>query len=348
MSIKENIHKILLVLVVIGCFTIGCSANKGTAENADTGIIHTGFYVDGTTLRDANGNEFIMRGINSAHCWYLNEDETAFDAIAETGSNCIRIVCAAGIQWDADTAESIEYVIEAANSRDMIAILELHDGTGSDDIEVLKTLAGFWCNLADVLSGTEDKVILNIANEWCGSWNSKIWRDGYLEVIPMIREAGIKNTIMVDAGGWGQRGASIKKYGLEVFKSDPDRNTMFSVHMYGYSGKNARRIRNNLEGVTKQNLCVCVGEFGYTHTDGDVDEDYLMRYCVENGIGYLAWSWKGNSGGTEYLDLALEWDGSVLSSEWGDKVINGENGIKATSKKCTIFKYEIAERSRLL
>lgn len=58
-----------------------------------------GFKVEGTKLLDANGKEFIMRGINHAHTWYLDEDTTAIKAIAETGSNVVRVVCSDGEQW---------------------------------------------------------------------------------------------------------------------------------------------------------------------------------------------------------------------------------------------------------
>ena len=63
----------------------------------------------------------------------------------------------------------------------------------------------------------------------------------------------------------------------------------------------------------------------------------IMEYCEKNGIGYMGWSWKGNSGGVEYLDIANEWDGSVLSPDWGEVLVNGENGIKKTAKKCSVF-----------
>ena len=66
----------------------------------------------------------------------------------------------------------------------------------------------------------------------------------------------------------------------------------------------------------------------------------IMKYCQENGIGYLGWSWKGNSGGVEYLDIANSWDGSVLSADWGENLVNGENGIKQTSVKCSVFTKE--------
>lgn len=315
-----------MMLVLIGCI------NGTKAAPAAADAVHAGLYVDGTQLKTADGTPVVLRGINHAHCWYRSQDETAFKAIADTGANCIRIVCACGIQWESDTAESIAKVIARARELGMLAIVEVHDGTGDNDIDTLVKIAEFWCDMADVFSGTEGYCILNIANEWCGSQNGGKWRDGYTKVIPMLREAGIGNVIMVDAPGWGQYGSAVGKYGVEILEADPDRNTMFSVHMYGTSGGSEGAIRRNLSAADECNLCLCVGEFGYKHSDGDVKEEYLMQYCTEQDIGYLAWSWKGNSGGVEYLDLAVEWDGSVLSDEWGAKAVNGKYGIRETSK----------------
>lgn len=307
--------------------------NQGSTDKEVTG----GFQVDGTKLLDANGNEFVLRGVNHAHTWYRDQDGVALAAIAQTGSNSIRIVFSNGIQWTKDRMDSIQRLIRLCKDLNLIVIAEVHDGTGDDSIETLESIAQYWIEVKDALIGNEAYVILNIANEWVGSWKSEIWRDGYTKVIPELRAAGIKNTIMVDAAGWGQYGKSIADYGQEVFDSDPDGNTMFSIHMYGSAGKNETTIRENLEGVTSRNLCVSVGEFGYKHSDGDVDEEYLMKYCTENNIGYLGWSWKGNGGGVEYLDIASEWNGSVLTPEWGEILINGVNGIKETSKICSVF-----------
>lgn len=328
---KKSIKFCLILFFIAALFT-GCS-DKRTASPADPAAVHSGLYVDGTALRTASGEQVVLRGINHAHCWYRSEDETAFAAIADTGANCIRIVCACGIQWEADTAESIAAAIERARELGMLSIVEVHDGTGDNSIETLKSIGDFWCGLSDVLAGTEGYCIVNIANEWCGKHNADTWKDGYTGVIPMLRGAGIKNVIMVDAPGWGQYGKAVGKTGIDIFESDPERNTMFSVHMYGFSGGSERSIRAHLNAGLERNLCVCVGEFGYTHSDGDVKEDYLMQYCTEQDIGYLAWSWKGNSGGVEYLDLASEWDGSVLSADWGENAVNGKYGIRATSKK---------------
>ena len=320
--------------------TTSAVSSEESSESKPVTASEDGFKVEGTKLLDANGNEFIMRGINHAHTWYLKEDTTAIKAIAETGANTVRIVCSDGQQWTKDSEEMLETVIDLCISNEMIAVVEVHDATGKDDISALRHVTNYWIEMKNALIGKEQYVILNIANEWAGSWDGALWRDGYVEAIPKLREAGIKNTLLVDAGGWAQYAKSIHDYGVDVFNSDPDKNTMFAVHMYGTAGKNKQTIENNLANVTNKGLCVIVGEFGYNHTDGDVDEDYIMESCQKNGIGYLGWSWKGNSGGVEYLDIANAWDGSVLSPDWGEKLINGVNGIRNTSVKCSIFTAE--------
>ena len=296
-----------------------------------------GFRVEGTRLLDANGNEFIMRGVNHAHSWYASSDYAALEGIDATEANAVRIVLADGEQWTRDTVDGINKLVKICKDFEMVAVLEVHDATGRDSIDDLQKAADFWIEVKDALIGNEDTVILNIANEWIGGWKTDTWEEGYTTVIPKLREAGIKNTIMVDAAGWGQYAKCIEEKGMEVFDSDPDKNTMFSVHMYGTAGKNEKSIKTALEGATKQGLCICVGEFGYKHSDGDVDEGFIMDYCDENSIGWLGWSWKGNGQGVEYLDLTLDWAGTKLTEEWGQVLVNGEKGIKATSKKCSVF-----------
>lgn len=296
-----------------------------------------GFTVDGNNLIDANGNPFVMRGVNHSHTWFQDKIKTVIPAIAETGSNTVRIVLSNGIQWKKIAQKDVEDIIKRCKAYKMIAVLEVHDATGRDDPEEIEKIVDYWIEIKDALIGNEAFVILNIANEWPGKSDSEMWRDAYVKAIPRLRDAGIKNTIMVDAGGWGQYAQSIADYGKEVFESDPDKNTMFSVHMYGTAGNFPRTISDNLRKITEQGLCVIVGEFGYKHSDGNVDEEYIMKYTTENNIGYLGWSWKGNGGGVEYLDLAEDWEGNTLSKDWGEVLINGENGIKQTSKLCSVF-----------
>lgn len=355
MNIKKSFLALLLSISVL--ITSACSntASEQNPQNPNTeitnqnnissdnnseenNIIASGFYVSGTSLYDANGNKFIMRGINHPHSWFKDKLETAVPAIAATGANTIRVVLSDGQQYTKDLLDDINKIIDICKENKLICILEVHDITGKDEIEGIRKTAEYWVEMKSALIGNESYVLLNIANEWIGNWDlSETWYQGYSEAIQTIRNAGIENTLIIDTAGWGQLATPIKTYGKTLLDEDPNKNLVFSIHMYGTAGKNSRVISSNIECGTKNELCVIIGEFGYNHSDGDVDEEYIMKYCTENDIGYLGWSWKGNGGGVEYLDIALDWDGNTLSEDWGEKLINGENGIKKTSEICSVF-----------
>ncbi|OMD36946.1 glycoside hydrolase family 5 [Paenibacillus borealis] len=295
-----------------------------------------GFYINGTTLYDANGKPFVMRGINHAYTWYKGQESVAIPAIAQTGANTVRIVLSDGQQWSKDSLAALQNLITLCEQNKLVVVVEVHDGTGSDSEAVLDNIANYWIEMKSALIGKEKTVILNIANEWYGTWDGANWAKGYTSVIPKLRNAGIKNTIMVDGAGWGQYPQSIVDYGTQVFNADPLKNTMFSIHMYEYAGGNAATVKSNIDNVLNKNLALVIGEFGIKHTNGDVDEATIMSYSQQKGVGYIGWSWKGNGTGLEYLDMSHDWAGTSYT-EQGNAIINGPNGIKATSKLSTVF-----------
>ena len=100
--------------------------------------------------------------------------------------------------------------------------------------------------------------------------------------------------------------------------------------------KNASTIQTNINNALGIGVPVVIGEFGWKHTGGDVDEATIMSYCTQKNVGYLAWSWKGNSSDVAYLDMSNDWDGNSLTT-WGSDVINGTYGIKNTSVRCSVY-----------
>ncbi|WP_081756939.1 fibronectin type III domain-containing protein, partial [Gorillibacterium massiliense] len=325
-------------------FTVKAKDAAGNVSGASTALVvitnptptDTGFYIKGTTLYDANGNPFVMRGINHAYTWYKGQESVAIPAIAQTGANTIRIVLSDGEQWTKDSLESIQNLITLSEKNKLVVILEVHDGTGSNSAAVLDNIANYWIEMKSALIGKEKTVILNIANEWYGPWDGAGWAQGYMSVIPKLRNAGIKNTIMVDCAGYGQYPQSIVDYGTQVFNSDSQKNTMFSIHMYEYAGADASTVKSNIDNVLNKNLALVIGEFGIKHTNGDVDEATIMSYSKEKSVGYLGWSWKGNSSDLAYLDMSTDWQGSSFT-EQGRAIIESQYGIRATSKTCTVF-----------
>lgn len=322
----------------------------------------SGFHTSGTKVLDANGNEFVMRGINSIWCWDCplpgESDAKGYDfyatldPIAKTGANCVRVAVGMG-SYKKASASDIQKIIDECKARNMICILEVHDITGSGEKDDLIKCANYWAGLADVLSKNKDYAILNIANEWCGSWNETQWANGYKKAIPILRDAGIDNLLMVDAAGWGQDAACIAQTGKDILAADSMNNTMFSIHMYEYAGgggaddwdatDNRAEVTARMDDALSVGAPLVIGEFADQHAHGDVDEYGIMEHCEKKGIGYIGWSWIGNrqcgpngSDETDYIDIVKDYAGTQLTT-FGEKLINGEYGIKNTSKICSVF-----------
>lgn len=306
------------------------------AASLDVQAAQKGFYVNGTSICDANGNEFIMRGINIAHAWYSSYTETSIKAVADTGANTARIVVSDGKEYTRTSKDELSHIVEWCKENELVCILEVHDATGSDNVSDLDAAVDYWVEMKDVLSGNEDTVILNIANEWYGSWDGSVWASGYQSAISELRDADISNLLMVDCAGWGQYPDSILYYGKSVFEADEDRNTVFSIHMYEYAGGSASTVKTNIDNALSIGVPVVIGEFADQHTNGDVAEDTIMSYCQEKKVGYLGWSWKGNNSSLSYLDISNDWSGTSYTS-WGNTLIYGTNGIQNTSSTCSVY-----------
>lgn len=322
----KNLYKFIFILYVLfSCFS--CVSFSSTKQK--------GFHVEGKTLYDANNNPFVFRGVNHMYTWYPYNMEIVAESLSKAGANSVRIVLSNGSgQWRKNSVVEIKNLISICKKYKLIPILEVHDTTGKWKPVDLVSAAQYFIDIKEALLGEEAYVILNIANEWPSNNDSGTWQAAYEVVLPFIRKAGLNHTIMIDCAGGGQFGKCLEDGGLKVLQADPLKNTMFSIHMYGTAGGSPEIIEKNIKYATENDLCICVGEFGFSHTDGDVDEDFIMKYCQENQIGYLGWSWKGNS--DELLDMAKSWDGNL--TDWGKSIIFGENGIKATSQSCSIFK----------
>ncbi|MET7668576.1 cellulase family glycosylhydrolase [Micromonospora luteifusca] len=297
-----------------------------------------GFTVANGKLYDANGAEFILRGVNHAHTWYPQQTSTFADVKA-LGANTVRVVLSSGDRWTRNTNADVANVISLCKANRLICVLEVHDTTGYGEQSGAITLdraVDYWLSLADVLAGQEKYVIVNIGNEPYGNQNYASWATDNANAIKRLRTGGLTHTIMVDAPNWGQDWSfTMRDNAASVFAADPARNTVFSIHMYGVFDT-AAEISDYLGRFRAAGLPVVVGEFGFNHSDGDPDEDTILSYSQANGIGWLGWSWSGNGGGVEYLDLATSFNPANLTS-WGQRLFNGANGIRQTAREASVF-----------
>ena len=193
---KNSIFFFLFILVCFGI--VSCLGNS--INNDSQAVDLGGFKVNSSKLLDSNGNEFVMLGVNTHWTWSKDMEMAQLEAIARSGANTVRIVLSDGSKWNKDDAETVAKLIEKCDSLNMITILEVHDHTGSDEIADLENAAKYFADLKPVLEGKEKTVIVNIANEWHQKAPIEVWRDGYLSAISILRNAGLKHCIMVDAG----------------------------------------------------------------------------------------------------------------------------------------------------
>jgi mannan endo-1,4-beta-mannosidase len=313
-------------------------------------VLAQGFTISGAQLLDANGNNFIIKGVNVPLAWFVTDVNNNIANIKNnTGVNTMRIVVTtstADKDWQACVQKCIDNKV--------IPLVELHDVTGSDVPADLNKMAQFWASKASYLtqSNIAKYILINIANEWSswymsatatGTVSRVTWRDAYKTAVKTIRDAGIKTTLVCDAAGYGQdnKAQTLLAYAKDVEASDPYHNCLFSIHMYcEWSVGGNSSVTTHLPAVKNAGIPVIVGEFGWEESSGNgnycnIDETSIINTCQSNGIGWIAWSWKGNGGVENVLDLSNDWAGANLTT-WGKTVVNGTNGTK-TGITATVF-----------
>ncbi len=334
---KRSVAALLAgLMALVGLFGLG-AVGPASAQTESPGISATGLHISNGRLVEGNGNDFIMRGVNHAHTWYTGQTQSFAD-IKVYGANTVRVVLSDGYRWTENTASDVTNVISLCKANRMICVLEVHDATGYGEDSAAGTLdqaADYWIKLKDVLAGQEDYVIVNIANEPWGNTNPDGWTAPTIAAIQKLRNAGLKNTLMVDAPNWGQDWQGVMKANAQtVYNADTTGNLIFSIHMYSVFDT-AQEITDYLNAFVNAKLPIVIGEFGGPADQyGDPDEDTMMSTAQQLGLGYIAWSWSGNS--DPILDLVLNFDPKQLTS-WGQRIFNGANGIAQTAREATIF-----------
>ncbi|GAA1030866.1 hypothetical protein GCM10009557_24330 [Virgisporangium ochraceum] len=306
---------------------------------ADPAKAATGIRISNGRLVEANGTELVLRGINHAHVWY-QQQTSSFANIKATGANSVRVVLGSGQRgWGTSPASDVANVVALCKQNKLICVLEVHDTTGYGEQSGAATLAqavDYWVSVQSALTGQENYVILNIGNEPFGNQGYAAWTTDTANAIRRLRTAGFQHTIMVDAPNWGQDWTFTMRDNAPTVKAaDTTGNTIFSIHMYGVFDT-AAEVQAYLSSFTSRGLPIVVGEFGDNHSDGNPDEDAIMAYAQANRIGYMGWSWSGNGGGVEYLDMVQNFNPASRSA-WGNRFISGANGIAATSRQATIY-----------
>jgi len=293
-----------------------------------------GLHVSGTNIVEANGQRFIMRGVNHPHVWFTGQT-SSFANIKALGANTVRVVLGSGKRWGPST--DVANVITLCKQNRMICVLEVHDTTGYGEEGAAASLdeaVNYWISQKSALVGQENYVVINIGNEPIGNTNAAQWTAATTAAIQKMRTNGFEHLLMVDGPNWGQDWQYVMRDNAQtILNADSQRNTVLSIHMYAVFNT-AASITDYLNRFQTNGWPLVVGEFGWRFNSGEVDHDTILAEAQARGIGYLGWSWSGNS--DPILDMATNFDPARLTT-WGERIFNGTNGIKATAREATIF-----------
>jgi mannan endo-1,4-beta-mannosidase len=329
-----------------GNTTGNTAGNTGGGGTGNPGCDATGFYVEGSTVYDVNCKAFVMRGVNVPHAWYTGNTQAAFNDAASVGANSVRVVLATGGQWDRTSGSTVAQIISWAKENKLVAMLEVHDSTGygeSSGAVHPDDAVSYWTSgeVLGAITGQEAYVMINIANEPFGNTASSEWSSFHQGAVQALRSAGLKHLLVVDAPNWGQDWEEVMRNDKDgaassIFDADPDRNVLFSVHMYDvYSSANI--VTSYLDTFLGHGLPLVVGEFAADHGAGkNVEEGTIMSKAESSGVGYIGWSWSGNGGELGSLDITQNFDVNSLTA-WGSALISGPSGIAETAQTCSCF-----------
>lgn len=311
------------------------------------------FSIQDGKLMDPAGKPFVIRGINMPFAYYFDQSFTAMDLVKTSGFNAARVVWCAPNYEDPDrrcqqkdfrSAADLDRVLTRISDLQLVTVFNLQNATGQNAVEPLNAMADYLMKpeIMAVLNKHKKNVIINIANEWLGVWDkNRNWVDGYKGVIQKLRAAGLQHVLVVDARGYGQDFSSIAEDSRELM--DLDKNLLFSSHMYAVY-KTDQDVQNVLTVIKSRKIPFMIGEFGCSHFDDKtkvnnaVACDAIMKETANSSypIGTMAWSFAGNRSEEVDLDVFQASDWKTLSA-YGEKVVNGTYGVKATAKQACYF-----------
>jgi mannan endo-1,4-beta-mannosidase len=293
-----------------------------------------GLHISGRNIVEANGQNFVMRGINHPHVWYTGQTR-AFADIKATGANTVRVVLGTGKRWG--PSNDVPQVIQLCRQNRLICVLEVHDTTGYGEEGAAASLdeaANYWISQKANLVGQENYVVINIGNEPIGNTNAGQWTAATVGAIQKLRSNGFQHLLMVDAPNWGQDWQyTMRDNAQTVLDADTLKNTVLSIHMYAVFNT-AASITAYLDTFQRNNWPLVIGEFGWQFAPGEVDHNTILAEAQARGLGYIGWSWSGNT--DPILDMVLNFDPAQITT-WGERIINGANGIRATSREASVF-----------
>jgi hypothetical protein len=308
------------------------AANRVARPSYNTG---SGFFTYNGRLYDPNGNEFRIRGVDRTHF-----DSNAAAGILRGQANTVRYTLYTinqGSTPNAATYEAGALADHIAHGQ-FVVISDFYstpaDGsfqiTGNTNPTILADVVSWWVNNEATFAPIMDRMAINIANEW-GPANSTVWRDSYINAITRLRAAGYSCPLVIDSGGWGQDTLDFLNYGQAVFASDPQKNVILSLHVYGafYDSvggvsktyNEQADLQPTIDAMVASGLPFIIGEFGpgrnLSPSPTLISPARIVQLAEAAGFGWMPWAWDANNlggGASDNNSFSMTYHGPGLYS----------------------------------
>src|SRR5580692_9877569 len=298
----------------------GGGSDGGAAGTVSRPVYSTGngFFTLGGNIYDANGHRFIPMGVNTAHWDQSWAGCTSNCGIPNSGANINRdfmyeLESSYASRIQGDITEMVSQKIVPVETGAFYTTGSSPTGTSCcTDTTCLDDVVALWVGMYSVFAPYQQYIWINIANEW-GPANSEAWATAYESAITSLRTAGYTCPLVIDSGGCGQDPYDFIQYGKQVFDSDPQKNVIFSIHIYGnwtptgtwsptYTGS-AVPLVGGLQALSAAGAAggfpVMAGEFGPGLQEGpsptSVTPLSIMQEADMLGMGWMAWAWDDSS-----------------------------------------------------
>lgn len=333
-------------------FSVTVTGTGATTTTVNRPSYNTGdgFFVANGTLYDPNGNAFRARGVNRVH-W----DSDSAAGIALSRANTVRTF----LDFTRDAGSNVN-LIQTQNINNSEVPIVTYAGIGngetltscSSDPSTLQQAVQAWTSQAASWTTLNKYMIVNIANEW-GPSSSSDWENGYISAIASLRQAGYTGPLMIDTGGCGEDINDLLNYATAVFNSDPEKNVIFSLHLYYNSSEalSSNWLQQLVSLSQSAGMVFVIGEFGPGHNIGpaptSVTPGQIITAAEAAGLGWLAWAWDDNNLGGGASDnnwFSMTYAGpgiyntpADLTDYGQDVVLNSTYGISTLVKPASIF-----------
>lgn len=270
------------------------SAAEGTPYE-----IHGALSVDGTVLRDQNGDIAVLRGV-STHglSWfpqYANYD--AFRTMRdEWGINVVRLAmytaeyngyCTGDESNRNVLKQKIYDCVDAATQLGLYVIVDWHVLQDQNPNTYKDQAISFFSEVSAHLSNYNN-VIYEICNEPNGGTS---WQDvkSYAEaVIPVIRQNAPNAIIIVGTPTWSQ---DVDQAAANPIKGYD--NIMYALHFYADTHRDS--LRNKMVSAIQSGLPIFVSEYGICDASGSgaINSDQAnlwMDLMMQYNVSFCVWS----------------------------------------------------------